>query len=69
MYADNAPPLPVDDGPPEDDGLPPHAAVSSTRPTVMARTPARRGRAGRWDCGFMAASVPVGGRGRATRRR
>jgi hypothetical protein len=30
---------------PVDDGLPPHAAVSSTRPAVMARTPARRGRA------------------------
>src|SRR5215470_18356543 len=30
---------------PVNEGLPPHAAVSSTRPAVTARTPARRGRA------------------------
>jgi len=29
------------------DALPPHAAVSSTRPVVTARTPAHRGRARR----------------------
>ena len=82
MYADNAPPPPVDeglpagdgpplDGPPLDDVLPPHAAVSSTRPTVMARTPSRRGRVRDCDCDcvLMAASVPADGCGRATRGR
>src|SRR5215472_17318231 len=46
MYADNAPPVPVDDGLLLDDGLPPHAAVSRAAAAMTVMTAATRIRRG-----------------------